>query len=179
MGSADYLRAELYTAAEHEMVVTLDDFMRRRSKIDLVVRDEDIDGSDGLPRSPASSSAPTPSGGWPTTARPRAAAPPNTTDRMLTGWPEATRRCGREGRVMTTTASPGSTPSVRELIAELASTEDALRGRHGRGLSDGDLRLVRRQAAVVRELRRRRTPAALIRSPSLGTPARAGLLART
>ncbi|QIM22491.1 FAD-dependent oxidoreductase [Phycicoccus sp. HDW14] len=48
MGSADYLRAELYTAAEHEMVVTLDDFMRRRSKIDLVVRDEDIDDSDGL-----------------------------------------------------------------------------------------------------------------------------------
>lgn len=48
MGSADYLRAELYTAAEHEMVVTLDDFMRRRSKIDLVVRDEDIIGSPGL-----------------------------------------------------------------------------------------------------------------------------------
>jgi glycerol-3-phosphate dehydrogenase len=48
MGSADYLRAELHTAAEHEMVVTLDDFMRRRSKIDLVVRDEDIIGSPGL-----------------------------------------------------------------------------------------------------------------------------------
>ncbi|MGG5259850.1 FAD-dependent oxidoreductase [Phycicoccus avicenniae] len=48
MGSADYLRAELYTAAEHEMVVTLDDFMRRRSKIDLVVRDEDIESSEGL-----------------------------------------------------------------------------------------------------------------------------------
>ena len=31
-------RAELHTAAVHEMVVTLDDFMRRRSKIDLVVR---------------------------------------------------------------------------------------------------------------------------------------------
>ena len=57
---------------------------------------------------------------------------------------------------MTTTASPESTPSVRELIAELASTEDALRGSHHRGLSAGDLRLVRRQAAVVRELRRRR-----------------------
>ena len=38
MGSTDYLRAELHTAAEHEMVVTLDDFMRRRSKIDLVVQ---------------------------------------------------------------------------------------------------------------------------------------------
>ena len=42
MGSADYLRAELHTAAEHEMVVTLDDFMRRRTKIDLVVSDRDI-----------------------------------------------------------------------------------------------------------------------------------------
>ena len=48
MGSADYLRAELHTAAEHEMIVTLDDFMRRRSKIDLVVRDRDILGSPGL-----------------------------------------------------------------------------------------------------------------------------------
>ena len=48
MGSADYLRAELYNAAEHEMVVTLDDFMRRRSKIDLVVPDNDMLGSDGL-----------------------------------------------------------------------------------------------------------------------------------
>ena len=28
--------------------MTLDDFMRRRSKIDLVVRDEDIVGSPGL-----------------------------------------------------------------------------------------------------------------------------------
>ncbi len=48
MGSADYLRAELHTAAEHEMVVTLEDFMRRRSKIDLVVPDRDIVGSAGL-----------------------------------------------------------------------------------------------------------------------------------
>ena len=48
MGSADYLRAELHNAAEHEMIVTLDDFMRRRSKIDLVVRDSDILGSPGL-----------------------------------------------------------------------------------------------------------------------------------
>ena len=48
MGSADYLRAELYNAAESEMIVTLDDFMRRRSKIDLVVRDRNILGSDGL-----------------------------------------------------------------------------------------------------------------------------------
>jgi glycerol-3-phosphate dehydrogenase len=48
MGSADYLRAELYTAAEHEMIVTLDDFMRRRSKIDLVVHDDDIHDGVGL-----------------------------------------------------------------------------------------------------------------------------------
>lgn len=48
MDSADYLRAELVTAAEHEMVVKLDDFMRRRSKIDLVVHDADIRRSPGL-----------------------------------------------------------------------------------------------------------------------------------
>ena len=48
MGSADYLRAELYNAAEHEMIVRLDDFMRRRSKIDLVVSDADIAASPGL-----------------------------------------------------------------------------------------------------------------------------------
>jgi glycerol-3-phosphate dehydrogenase len=48
MNSADYLRAELHTAAEHEMIVTLDDFMRRRSKIDLVVHDDEIRNSAGL-----------------------------------------------------------------------------------------------------------------------------------
>lgn len=48
MGSADYLRAELYTAAESEMVTKLEDFMRRRSKIDLVVPDDEIAGSAGL-----------------------------------------------------------------------------------------------------------------------------------
>ena len=32
MDSADYLRAELHTAAQHEMIVKLDDFMRRRSQ---------------------------------------------------------------------------------------------------------------------------------------------------
>ncbi len=48
MGSADYLRAELHNAAEHEMIVTLDDFMRRRSKIDLVVHDDDIRDGPGL-----------------------------------------------------------------------------------------------------------------------------------
>ena len=48
MDSADYLRAELYNAAEHEMIVKLDDFMRRRSKIDLVVHDDAIRTSPGL-----------------------------------------------------------------------------------------------------------------------------------
>ncbi len=48
MGSADYLRAELHVAASTEMVTRLDDFMRRRSKIELVVRDADIRASAGL-----------------------------------------------------------------------------------------------------------------------------------
>ena len=48
MGSADYLRAELYSAANSEMITKLEDFMRRRSKIELVVRDEDIRNSAGL-----------------------------------------------------------------------------------------------------------------------------------
>ena len=48
MESADYLRVELHNAADHEMIVKLDDFMRRRSKIDLVVADEEFVGSDGL-----------------------------------------------------------------------------------------------------------------------------------
>ncbi len=48
MGSADYLRAELHVAASTEMVTRLDDFMRRRSKIELVVRDADIRSSEGL-----------------------------------------------------------------------------------------------------------------------------------
>jgi len=48
MGSADYLRAELYSAAESEMITRLEDFMRRRSKIELVVRDVDIENSPGL-----------------------------------------------------------------------------------------------------------------------------------
>ncbi len=48
MESADYLRVELHNAAQHEMIVKLDDFMRRRSKIDLVVHDDDIANSPGL-----------------------------------------------------------------------------------------------------------------------------------
>lgn len=48
MDSADYLRVELHHTAEHEMVTRLDDFLRRRSKIAQVVRDEDIRSSSGL-----------------------------------------------------------------------------------------------------------------------------------
>ena len=48
MGSADYLRAELYSAADSEMITKLEDFMKRRSKIDLVVPDADIYNSTGL-----------------------------------------------------------------------------------------------------------------------------------
>jgi glycerol-3-phosphate dehydrogenase len=48
MGAADYLRVELYTAAQSEMVTRLEDFMRRRSKIDLVVPADEIAASPGL-----------------------------------------------------------------------------------------------------------------------------------
>jgi glycerol-3-phosphate dehydrogenase len=48
MDNADYLRVELHLAATTEMITKLEDFMRRRSKIELVVRDEVIRTSDGL-----------------------------------------------------------------------------------------------------------------------------------
>ena len=48
MGSADYIRIELHEAARSEMVTKLEDFMRRRSKIELVVSDADIEASSGL-----------------------------------------------------------------------------------------------------------------------------------
>ncbi len=48
MDSADYLRVELHHAARDEMIVELEDFMLRRSKIDLVVRTEKIRHSPGL-----------------------------------------------------------------------------------------------------------------------------------
>jgi glycerol-3-phosphate dehydrogenase len=48
MGSADYIRVELHEAARSEMVTKLEDFMRRRSKIELVVTDHDINNSPGL-----------------------------------------------------------------------------------------------------------------------------------
>jgi glycerol-3-phosphate dehydrogenase len=48
MGAADYLRVELHHTAANEMVTRLDDFLRRRSKIALVTRDEDVRNSPGL-----------------------------------------------------------------------------------------------------------------------------------
>jgi glycerol-3-phosphate dehydrogenase len=45
---AEYIRCEIEHAARHEMVVTLDDFLRRRSKISLVIRDEEVRGAPGL-----------------------------------------------------------------------------------------------------------------------------------
>lgn len=48
MENADYLRVELYLAANTEMITRLEDFMRRRSKIEQVVTDADIRTSAGL-----------------------------------------------------------------------------------------------------------------------------------
>ena len=46
--SAEYLRCEIEHAGRHEMIVQLDDFLRRRSKISLVVRKNDYLNSPGL-----------------------------------------------------------------------------------------------------------------------------------
>jgi len=46
--TSEYLRCELDEAARREMVVTLEDFLRRRSKIALVVRREEIRRAAGL-----------------------------------------------------------------------------------------------------------------------------------
>jgi hypothetical protein len=48
MENADYLRVELHQAATTELITRLEDFMRRRSKIEQVVRDEDIRSCAGL-----------------------------------------------------------------------------------------------------------------------------------
>jgi glycerol-3-phosphate dehydrogenase len=45
---AEYIRCELEHAARREMVTTLDDFLRRRSKIALVMRREEILAAPGL-----------------------------------------------------------------------------------------------------------------------------------
>jgi len=44
----DYIRCELTQAARREMIVTLEDFLRRRSKLALVARHEDLKNSQGL-----------------------------------------------------------------------------------------------------------------------------------
>ena len=44
----DYLRAEIRLAQQQEMITMLDDFLRRRSKIALVLRKEDIRAAKGL-----------------------------------------------------------------------------------------------------------------------------------
>jgi len=45
---SEYIRCELEHAARHEMVTRLDDFLRRRSKIALVMRDDQIRSAPGL-----------------------------------------------------------------------------------------------------------------------------------
>ena len=46
--NSEYLRVEIEHAAQREMVTKLEDFLRRRSKISLVVRQEDILAAPGL-----------------------------------------------------------------------------------------------------------------------------------
>ncbi len=46
--NAEYLRCEIEQAARREMVTKLEDFLRRRSKISLVVRRDDIEQAPGL-----------------------------------------------------------------------------------------------------------------------------------
>ncbi|WP_371194882.1 FAD-dependent oxidoreductase [Glaciecola sp. SC05] len=48
MKNAEYLRAELHYAARREMITTLEDFLRRRSKIEMVLRKEDIIATPGI-----------------------------------------------------------------------------------------------------------------------------------
>jgi len=46
--NAEYTRCEIELAARREMIVTLEDFLRRRSKIELVVRQDTIRSAPGL-----------------------------------------------------------------------------------------------------------------------------------
>lgn len=48
MKNAEYLRAELHYAARREMITKLEDFLRRRSKIEMVLRKEDIVATPGI-----------------------------------------------------------------------------------------------------------------------------------
>ena len=43
-----FCKCELTEAVDREMIVTLEDFLRRRSKLALVVQNEDLKKSDGL-----------------------------------------------------------------------------------------------------------------------------------
>lgn len=45
---AEYVRCELYYAAQTEMITKFDDFLRRRSKIALVLKREDIANAEGI-----------------------------------------------------------------------------------------------------------------------------------
>jgi glycerol-3-phosphate dehydrogenase len=45
---AEYLRCEIAQAARREMIVKLEDFLRRRSKISLVMRDGELREAPGL-----------------------------------------------------------------------------------------------------------------------------------
>ena len=44
----DYIKCELTEAVDRELIVTLEDFLRRRSKLALVVQNENLKKSDGL-----------------------------------------------------------------------------------------------------------------------------------
>jgi len=46
--NAEYLRCEIEQASRREMITKLEDFLRRRSKISLVVRHEDVINAPGL-----------------------------------------------------------------------------------------------------------------------------------
>jgi alpha-glycerophosphate oxidase/glycerol-3-phosphate dehydrogenase len=48
MRNAEYLRAELHYAARREMITTLEDFLRRRSKIEMVLRKTEIIETPGI-----------------------------------------------------------------------------------------------------------------------------------
>ncbi|MEM9396403.1 MAG: FAD-dependent oxidoreductase, partial [Pseudomonadota bacterium] len=45
---AEYTRCEIELTAKREMVVRMEDFMRRRSKIEQVVRESDIEAAPGM-----------------------------------------------------------------------------------------------------------------------------------
>jgi alpha-glycerophosphate oxidase/glycerol-3-phosphate dehydrogenase len=48
MKNAEYLRAELHYAARREMITKLEDFVRRRSKIEMVLRKQEIINTPGM-----------------------------------------------------------------------------------------------------------------------------------